>query len=409
MNNSAFDRSFDRLDELVDLISDRLGCPITIEDEHHRLLAHSSHGPQTDPIRIATIIGRKVPDQAIHALWRTGVIQKLMDGDEPVLVSTMNDIGLNERLAIAIKHQRNILGYIWALVDGLPPGGIDEGKRILIEAARAAKTKLLPMQFRSRQDEQGHKDFFWQLISGYYASDADVRDRARRIGVPLPAAYRMIVLEFERGISAEVGQRIRYSLMYAPEAHPTLQVWDDRQYIFLATAERAQDAARSKELFLLLKQRLALPSDAVAFIPGAGLPYEDYTLAERSYREALDVVRIRKQFPRTADEMYAYQDLGFYRFLPAVREEMRRHPFLHEGLRRLRLYDQEHQSELLPTLERYLEHDCNVKETAEALHIHANTLSYRLKRIEEIGELSLHRMDRRMSLVLEMMALKLER
>jgi DNA-binding PucR family transcriptional regulator len=39
---------------------------------------------------------------------------------------------------------------------------------------------------------------------------------------------------------------------------------------------------------------------------------------------------------------------------------------------------------LLSTLIVYLDQNQNIKKTADALHIHINTLTYRLKRIEEI-------------------------
>lgn len=44
--------------------------------------------------------------------------------------------------------------------------------------------------------------------------------------------------------------------------------------------------------------------------------------------------------------------------------------------------------ELLKTLSMYFSCDLSLKETAAALHIHINTLHYRLKRIEELTQLN---------------------
>ena len=58
--------------------------------------------------------------------------------------------------------------------------------------------------------------------------------------------------------------------------------------------------------------------------------------------------------------------------------------FIQEVLGSLIQYEQSRKGELLSTLIVYLDQNQNIKRTADSLHIHTNTLSYRLKRIEEI-------------------------
>jgi len=73
--------------------------------------------------------------------------------------------------------------------------------------------------------------------------------------------------------------------------------------------------------------------------------------------------------------------------------EMRQLPFtselLHPALRLLMNYDSENQSELRKTLSAYLQCQQNQNETAQMLHVHNNTLKYRLRRIREITGLTL--------------------
>ena len=66
--------------EFADRISSVLGCPITIEDGNHRLLAYSTHDDTTDQARIMTIIGRRVPEKVINSLWKDGFIPALLKG-----------------------------------------------------------------------------------------------------------------------------------------------------------------------------------------------------------------------------------------------------------------------------------------------------------------------------------------
>ena len=78
--------------EFADRISSVLGCPITIEDGNHRLLAYSTHDDTTDQARIMTIIGRRVPEKVINSLWKDGFIPALLKEDVPIKIGAINDV-----------------------------------------------------------------------------------------------------------------------------------------------------------------------------------------------------------------------------------------------------------------------------------------------------------------------------
>lgn len=83
------------------------------------------------------------------------------------------------------------------------------------------------------------------------------------------------------------------------------------------------------------------------------------------------------------NQVLSYTDLGVHRFIMQNSEEDLE-DFVHEVLGPLIEYEKSRKGDLLLTLFVYLECNQNVKETIDALHIHTNTLNYRLKRIEEI-------------------------
>ena len=64
-------------------------------------------------------------------------------------------------------------------------------------------------------------------------------------------------------------------------------------------------------------------------------------------------------------------------------------PLLHPALEALERYDEENQTELRTTLSAYLYHERNQLEAAKALHVHPNTMRYRLGRIREVAGLTL--------------------
>ncbi|MFD0331068.1 PucR family transcriptional regulator [Streptacidiphilus monticola] len=85
--------------------------------------------------------------------------------------------------------------------------------------------------------------------------------------------------------------------------------------------------------------------------------------------------------------------------LAAVPDEVRR-AFRSRLLDRVVSYDLEHQADLVRTLEAFLQYDGSWTRCAAALHVHVNTLRYRIGRIEELTGRDLSRLEDRVDFFL---------
>ena len=85
-------------------------------------------------------------------------------------------------------------------------------------------------------------------------------------------------------------------------------------------------------------------------------------------------------------ELLAFEDTGAYRLLlPAMSEdpdELQR--FYDETVAPLAAYDDQYETDLVTTIEAYLENDGNVTPTADYLFTHRHTVRYRLERVKEL-------------------------
>ena len=85
-------------------------------------------------------------------------------------------------------------------------------------------------------------------------------------------------------------------------------------------------------------------------------------------------------------ELLAFEDTGSYRLLlPAMSEdpgELER--FYEETVAPLSAYDEQYETDLVTTIEAYLENDGNVTPTADQLFTHRHTIRYRLERVKEL-------------------------
>jgi sugar diacid utilization regulator len=128
-----------------------------------------------------------------------------------------------------------------------------------------------------------------------------------------------------------------------------------------------------------LRRSLQGFSLTVGFSRHAAGPAEIY----RAGKEALMAANVAES---EGGSPLAFEATGSYRLLlPAMSEdpaELER--FFDETVAPLSAYDDQYETELVATVEAYLENDGNVTPTAETLFTHRHTVRYRLERVREL-------------------------
>src|SRR5690348_17030668 len=105
---------------VADAVAAIVDAPVTIEDNRSRVLAYSSGQASTDPTRVSTIVGRRVPAEVLDWLRARGVFRTLARAREPFLVPAGPD-GMLPRLVVPVRAGDEWLGSIWAVVRGPVP------------------------------------------------------------------------------------------------------------------------------------------------------------------------------------------------------------------------------------------------------------------------------------------------
>lgn len=124
------------------------------------------------------------------------------------------------------------------------------------------------------------------------------------------------------------------------------------------------------------------------------------------YQQAVDAVRLGLKL-KDPSPVYYYSDYYVYRMLEtAEKNGSDIHFLVHPGLMRLYLYDQKKETDLILTLKEYLHHPGQTSRVAADLHIHKNTLLYRLGKIKELIGCELTEGEEYMNMNLSMMILK---
>ncbi|HJV46026.1 MAG TPA: helix-turn-helix domain-containing protein [Bacillota bacterium] len=401
------------LEELADIICKRVSNPITIEDSNHRLIAYSKHGNWTDKARMETIMGRSVPEAVLNRLWQDGVIQKLMESDQPIRIEAKNEVGLGDRVAISIRKGVSVLGYIYVQEVNEPLG--DEEMDYLRQAAHAAMPKLHRRLTRRRlQDEKG-KEFFWELLLGHIKSHHEIQIRAEFIHLKLPHPFSVFIFDVEDDRYDQVQKELAFLLSNLSETFSINQfplwVTNQKQFILLGGGGREKvdfhDRCHAfvQEVIGKIQERFG----PLAMTGVFGNEYESFSYIEKSYQQALNVLHMKRILPQEMGAIRGYTDLGIYRLLPTFIEKNADEMYVNRRLERLVRYDEENQSQLLSTLETYLDCAGHVNIASKILHIHPNTLAYRLRRVGEVAGFDLDDPNQRISMFIDLKLRKISK
>lgn len=245
----------------------------------------------------------------------------------------------------------------------------DADERILERAALVCALLLLFRRSVAEAEGRVRGELLDDLISRAAEDPRGLTDRARRLGVDLSAPHLLVVARHD-------GQRERAAF------------WASSQ----AAVARGLAAARGQEVVLLLPgtdpggtaQRVATELTASLGSPataGAAGPITEPTHVPRAHREALRCAESLIALGRAGDGAGA-AELGFVGLLIGEGRDVR--AFVSATLGPVIDYDERRGTALLGTLAAYFASGGSPSRTAEAMHIHVNTVTQRLDRVARL-------------------------
>ncbi|MEV0627877.1 PucR family transcriptional regulator [Nonomuraea wenchangensis] len=388
---------------LADSLADVIGGAVTIEDRHSRVLAYSRSQQAGDPARLATILGRRVPEKLRERLQRRGVFAGLAATDEPVFVAADDEQGLTGRMAVAVRAGRELLGSVWVSCAAPLTG---ERLRALAEGARVVALHLLRSRASADLERQVESDLVGRLLEG----GADAATSASRLGLA-PCAMRVVavraftpddrhaalLLAFEQattgfgwsrpGRSALLGDTL-YTLLPGEEAETARQWVKDLQAELPAPVRVAAGIGAPAEVTDLPAGRQEA-DECLALHEGAGLN----TGPGAGPGTGLGAM------PPAYDE--SWDEILLLRLRAAARggRTPARGP-----VSTLRRHDTQHGTRFVATLRAWLESQGDLAWAAERLDVHPNTVRNRLRKMNELTPLDLDDPRQRLAMTIMLAA-----
>ena len=376
------------------------GGPVMIIDLQSRILAFStSSEDEVDQGRKQTILNRQVPDVYQRRLRRAGSYDALY---ESVDVLRVDIDELEPRRAITIRFGESVLGSIWL-------AGSDEALSPQADEAmrRAAPLAALHMM-RQRAVVNVERRMREQRVLTLLQGDETSLGVLAQVGLPADEPLVVVVLDGKarRASSpAAFGPRLIDLLtmhLHTYKRRAVGATLDGR--IFVVTSSRGapdRDALESIAHDCVTHAKTALGLDLRVGISHEVGGTADLPLARRSAESCLD---------HSTAGVTSFEQIRERALLTEVEALVAEFgPGPSAGVTALAEHDEQHETEYMVTLRCLLGCFGSVARAAEVLHVHVNTVRYRVKRIAEITGVSFEDADARLALELELRARQGER
>jgi DNA-binding PucR family transcriptional regulator len=371
---------------LANAVYEAVGAPVTIEDRFSALVAWSEGQDRTDSERIETILGRAVQQRTLAEQRERQEFERLHASSDPVYMEATGADQL-ARLAIAVRAGTDVVGYIWAAVSG----PLDEAATTrLREFAPVVALQLVGLRTETSYARRQRGELAAAVLGG--AADPVEASRLQLGSGPvcvLAAAPRAGGGRGADALDAAALRRFADTLEYFLAAvHPRSAVVTGTGAVYVLAAWPADHAAALESAAALARDFLTRTPLAGDYVVAVGGPAESLGRIADVRAQADAALRALRHPATRGPAVRTVEDMALAVLLLHVADatEALGLPDTGGALQRLRR-EEGQDGPLAATLAAYLAAAGATDTAAEALHIHPNTMRYRLRRIREVSGL----------------------
>lgn len=337
--------------------------------------------------------------------------------EEQSLPSVLSDEALQKhglaRVMLPIQIPHEVVGYLSLIGES---GDFDHLERLIMgQVAPILSLEFARERERSKVESRYQSEAFMDVIQGNYQQVEEMQARARLLGHDLSVPQAIAIFELSPdetgytsgGPHAQWSKGLREELL---RAWPTAWIiHEPRRVMALLPCTRSSNGRETEAtpldeqaiLSSLERAQARLQPQYTRHQPfysgGLGQVARDLHTVPQAWREAQQALEIgRRLFGE--GKLHSFTRLGIYRLLFPLYGEQTLLDFYQETLGPLLDVDNRSNQALLETLEGFFRCNGNLSETARTMHLHRNSLLYRLGRIEELLGRSLEDAELRLSL-----------
>ena len=379
--------------DAVDTMARLLGASVVVEDVDFRVLAYSAiPGQPNDEGRRSAILDRRSADRWLQWMEESGVRERLINSDELIRLDNPWATSLI-RYIQPIRAVDQLVGYLWLYFETEPDA---DAPRTILEFAHLLGPELARRSPTLTENPGG------RVLSQFLAGGLSANPVASILGVDEQSNIVVIAVDVEATKSDAViirNRAVRALALYTQMhlASSLVGTVDQQIYLLYASPTRLEPDVEAIMRAISKHLTRAVQTNVRA---AAGGVHRGLAAAGISRNEAdltLRVLRTKNDWER--DGLFASMRHDIV--LNEIVDVLRARPILVRGLLdRLITHDRRYNTDYVTTLRVYLDSFGDMRAAAKSLHLHPNSLRYRIKRLTEIGGLDLG--DPKLRLVLQL-------
>lgn len=384
---------------LANSVSALLSAPVTIEDLSSRVIAFSADQAGTDEPRRLTILGLQVPELYTSSQRDQGVFPQLYASDKPVFMQNPAP-GTLPRIAMRVQAGDEVLGSIWAIV---PEPLTPEQERGMAEASQVVALAML----RARVSADSSRRRGEHLTTMLFDGGRRAREAAQQLN--FGSSHACVVVLGPRQAGEELRtladlQRASFAFrMHLRSTYPRAIAEQLGTVIYAVIPVQSVDDPVLARIETLATTFISYLKTSTEFCVGLGRVVTDVTELPVSRRDADTALRVLQSRRHTSTRVAQAADVQIDALMLQIGDSIAANGLQLDGpLTILVEYDITHGTQLVPSLDCWLESFGDVVAAAKTLHVHKNTFRYRLERIETIAGIDLSSPDVRFGLMLQL-------
>lgn len=385
------------LSQLTQYISDELHLPTYITDANGELMGASTLiiKDQSSWITLmkeqADTLAQPIPGGHDHPL-----LTKVQSGS--------TSLGAFLRLPIS-QAKQTAQGYVYMILDHNPTSVPDTFFIVLEHVGTAAAFWFLRENAVLEAQAKVKNHFVWELAKDLFRSEEEMQTRAKTLGYHLDLPYVAIVgypdvthsffgNTSQEAWSVSLEHYVEKEVNHVAKSihHQAMSTFQNNQLIiFLEVTEEAERETVHSFLDLMNRRFINLfPSVNMDW--GIGDGGGTLSTFSQSYEQAFQALQIGKRRNDRSRRVF-YSDTRVDRVLQAMGDDAELYDVVLEVIKPLYQYDLKRNMDLIGTFTTYHRNQSKISQTARVLHLHRQSLLYRLRKIESLTQLSLANPD----------------
>ncbi|MER2059351.1 MAG: helix-turn-helix domain-containing protein, partial [Niallia sp.] len=279
--------------------------------------------------------------------------------------------------ALSVQSSFGTIGYLVITGNSVPLDIVGELSFQHAASIIAIEQIKLQEQLKTRQAEK--EALLKDILNQNFTTEVQSFLKKQEI---LPAKYFVfLVLKSKQHSFDELNQfnLLEGGMRQVFKKDFSVMIFPNRNKLFLLLGAKKKEAGNVQVIRQYVERLQSIYKEIVVYI---GRPVYSMRHLPMSYKDA-ELLEKEMESHQREESVFDFQSLGYKRYLFNVPEEEAEYfvenilgPILSKSNNRTK-------NEWLSTLQNYLQSNKNVTKTAESMHLHQNTVYYRLQQIQE--------------------------